>query len=160
MYYYFNQQNLNRLQTKIDFSTGGKFVFKKDFPFEFYTGIDGSKDVTFSIQFLKFEYGETENLAHLFEIKAYILDSSQIEYLKQKPEDEPSASCFTGYFDQGHRVGKIALKKEELIGKLNSDLQNYLYIIVSKSDNSKLVYTNVEGQYTFVPMDYTYTFIP
>ena len=160
MYYYFNQQNLNRLQTKIDFSTGGKFVFKKDFPFEFYTGIDGSKDVTFSIQFLKFEYGETENLAHLFEIKAYILDSSQIEYLKQKPEDEPSASCFTGYFDQGHRVGKIVVRKEDIKAKLSLNYHNYLYIIVSKSRSSNVVYTKVEGQYTFVPMDYTHSFIP
>ena len=156
----YNQENLKRLQTKIDFSTGGKFVFKKDFPFEFYTGIDGTKDVTFSIQFLKFEYVETEELEHLIEIKAYILDSSQIEYLKEKPNSEPSASYFTGYFDQGHRVGKIVLRKEEIKAKLSLNYQNYLYIIVSKSSSSNVVYTNVEGQYTFVPMDYTHSFIP
>ena len=160
MYYYYNKQNLNRLQTKIDFSTGGKFVFKKDFPFEFYTGIDGTKDVTFTIQFTKFEYEQIEGPDHLIEIKAYVLDSSQIEFLNQKPENAPSASYFNGYFDKGHRVGKIALRKEEIKAKLSLNNKNYLYIIVSKSTSSNVVYTNVEGQYTFVSMDYIYSFIP
>ena len=160
MRYYLNEENLKRLRTKIDFSTAGKFVFKKDFPFEFYSGVDGTKDVTFSIQFLKFEYEETENPQHLFEIKAYILDSSQIEYLKEKEDDEPSATSFNGYYDQGHRVGKFTLKKEEIKAKLSLNYQNYLYIIVSKSSSSNVIYTQVEGQYTFVPMDYIHSFIP
>ena len=160
MQFYYNEQNLERIQTKIDFSTGGKFAFKKDFPFEFYTAIDGKKDVTFTIQFLKLEYEEIEKADHLIDIKAYVLDSRKIENLKLKPRTKPDDSCFQGYFDQGHRIGKIVIKKEELKDNLNSNLQNYLYIIVSKSSNSRLVYTNVEGQYTFVPMDYTYTFVP
>ena len=124
MHFYYNEQNLKRLQTKIDFSTGGKFVFKNDFPFEFYTSIDGSKDVTFTIQFLKLEYEEIENPEHFIDIKACILDSSQIEYLNEKPISEPSASYFTGYFDQGHRVGKIVLRKEEIKAKLSLNYQN------------------------------------
>jgi len=157
---HYKEENISRLITKIDFSTGGKFVFKKDFPLEFYTAIDGTKDATFSIQFLKLEYGGTEDPDHLIEIKAYILPSSQIDFLKLKPDSQLSASFFQGYFDKGHRVGKIVLRKEEIKAKLSLNEQNYLYIIISKSSSSSIVYTNVEGQYTFVPMDYTFSVIP
>ena len=44
---------INRLQFLNDFSRGGKFFLENDFPFEFYTHIDGTKDITFNIQFLK-----------------------------------------------------------------------------------------------------------
>ena len=160
MFYYYNQENLKRLQTRIDFSTGGKFLFKKDFPFDFYTAIDGTKDVTFSLQFLKFKFSGTENSEHLIEIKAYILDSTQIEFLKEKNENQPSSTPFQGYYDQGHRVGKIVVKKEEIKAKLTWNYQNYLYIIASKSSSLNVIYEQVEGQYTFVPMDFIHSFIP
>jgi len=160
MFYHYHQENLKRLQTKIDFSTGGKFLFKKDFPFDFYTGVDGTKDITFSLQFLKFQFSGAADSEHLIEIKAYILDSSQIEFLKEKNETQPSATPIQGYYDQGHRVAKIVLRKEEIKAKLSLNYQNYLYIIVSKSGSSNVTYEEVEGQYTFVPMDYIHSFIP
>ena len=119
MFYHYHQENLKRLQTKIDFSTGGKFLFKKDFPFDFYTGVDGTKDITFSLQFLKFQFSGAADSEHLIEIKAYILDSSQIEFLKEKNETQPSATPIQGYYDQGHRVAKIVLRKEEIKAKLS-----------------------------------------
>ena len=145
MLYYYNQENLIRLQTRIDFSTGGKFLFKKDFPFDFYTAIDGTKDVTFTLQFLKFQFSGVKDSEHLIEIKAYILDSSQIEFLKEKPGYEPSSDSFRGYYEQGHRVAKIIIKKEEIKAKLIWNYQNYLYIIVSKSSSSNVIYVQVEG---------------
>ena len=57
-FYYLEEKRVN-IQSLVDLSSGGKFMFKKDFPFEFYTQIDGTKDITFNIQFLTFEYNET-----------------------------------------------------------------------------------------------------
>ena len=46
---YYKYENIARIQTIIDFSKGGKFIYEKDFPFDFYVRIDGKKDITFNI---------------------------------------------------------------------------------------------------------------
>ena len=38
--------------------------------------------------------------------------------------------------------------------------KNFLYIEISKSSDSNLVYTKVEGQFSFVSMDYIYAVVP
>ena len=158
-FYYF-EDTITRMQSLIDFSSGGKFVFKKDFPFEFYTPVDGTKDITFNIQFLKLDLNETDiNVEHNFIIKAYILDSQKIENLKKNPNVEPDGFYCLGYYDIGHRIGKIVLEKENIANNLSFSYNNYLYITVSKS-NPNITYANVEGQFLFVPMDYTFSSIP
>ena len=153
MKYYYKEDNINRIQSLVDFSKGGKFVFRKDFPFEFYTQIDTAKDVTFNIQFMKIEFEETEEIPeHKFEIKAYILDSQQIDYLKGRSDIEPNAFCFTGYYDIGHRIGKIVLEKEKISKYLSLNYNNYLYIVITKSNsNINTIYTNIQGQFSFYP---------
>ena len=89
--YYYKFENKTRIQTTIDFSRGGKFIYKKDFPFDFYVKVDGKKDITFNIQFIKFEFDETSDVPeHNFEIKAFIIDEPQIELFKNKNDYIPS----------------------------------------------------------------------
>ena len=162
MLFYYRFETIKRIQTKIDFSSGGKFFIRNDLPFEFYTPIDGTKDVTFNIQFLKLETENvTETFEHIFEIKAYIIDSEQIKYLKENLKAQPSNLVSTGYYDIGHRIGKIVLKKENIIKYLSLNNYNNLYIVISKRDsNINIKYTNIEGQISFVPMDYIFSSIP
>lgn len=104
--YYIWYEQKTRLQTIVEFSRGGKFIYKKDFPFYFYSRIDGKKDITFNIQLLNLEYcGTSENPNHLFDIKAYIIDEYKIDYLNKNINAQPSSTVFKGYFDIGFRVG-------------------------------------------------------
>ena len=42
--YFWNESSTSRIQTVVDFNTIGKFNIKKDFPFDFYTRVDGRRD--------------------------------------------------------------------------------------------------------------------
>jgi len=159
--YYTWSQNVKRIQTIVDFSRGGKFIFKRDFPFDFYTRIDGKRDITFNIQFLNLEYKQISEIPiHTFEIKAYIIDEQQIQYLSNYPDSLPTSQVYTGYYDRAFRVGKIVLKKKEINKHLSLNYKNYIYIIVQKSSESNVDYTNVVGQFSFVSTDYIFSVIP
>ena len=160
--YYSWNETKTRLQNLVDFSSGGQFIIEKDFPFEFYSKIDGKKDLTFNIKFLKLDFDEISNTPeHLFEINAYILDDKQIENLKLDAKSLPRTTLYKGYFDEELLLGKIVLKKEDISKHLNSIYQNYVYIIINKSSrNSEIIYNHVEGQFVFYPMDYIYSTIP
>ena len=160
--YKYKDEQMTRIQTKVDLSSGSKFYFKKDFPFEFYTQVDGTKDITFNIQFLNFEYTQETSSTpeHIFEINGYILDSSQIQYLKSNINYQPNTYCFKGYYDQGHQIGKLIILKEQIKSYLSLSYVSNLYIIISKAASNNNIYTLVEGQYSFVSMDYTFNFIP
>ena len=158
-YYYWNETKNYRIQTIIDFSHGGKFIYKKDFPFEFYTRVDGTRDVTFNIEFLKLEYNEISGeFEHLFEILAYILDDSQIENLENYNNILPSILS-NGTYNKELKLGKIVIKKEIISRYLSTRYHNYLYIVINKKSNT-IIYNHVEGQFIFVPMDYIYSTIP
>ena len=165
MKYKYKDEQISRLLTKVDLNSGSKFLYKKDLPFEFYIQTDGTRDITFNIQFLKLEYinktSETPS-AHEFQIKAYILDSNAIQKLKNNKNNQPSSKCspFEGYYDNGHRVGKIIIKKEEIQKCLSTTSDNNLFLIISKKTNNKNDYSLVEGQLSFVSMNYVFAFIP
>ena len=162
-YYTWSQKKI-RIQTQIDMGRGGNFIIKRDFPFDFYSYVDGNFDILFNIQLLKLEYKEmNEDPQHLFEIKAFIIDEKQIENLsKQTTNALPKVTIFNGYYDKGFRVGKILLKKEEISKHLNSNSIShfYLYVVVQKASSSNVIYTNVEGQFSFVKMNYISNHIP
>ena len=159
-YYYWNETKTDRLQTIIDFSHGGKFIYKKDFPFEFYSRIDGTRDVTFNIEFFKLEHNQISGeYEHLFEILAYILDDSQIESLENGYNILPSITVYNGSYNNNLKLGKIVIKKEEITKYLSTRYHNYLYIVVNKKSDT-IIYNHVEGQFIFVPMDYIYSSIP
>ena len=159
--YYYKFENKTRIQTIIDFSRGGKFIYKKDFPFDFYVRIDGKKDITFNIQFIKFETEEIFDLQdYIFEINAYIVDEQNLEILQKDYFYTPNNPICKGFYDKGFRIGKIVLRTEEIYKYLNPNSQNYLYIIVKKAKNSNIIYNYVEGQFSFVSMDYIYSIAP
>ena len=159
--YYYWSEKVVRIQTKIDFSRGGKFIYKRDFPFDFCTKIDGKKDITFTIQFLSFEYRANTDISnHLFEIKAFILNEQEVNTLRNNANISPNSAAYDGYYDKGFRVGKFIIQKETIAQHLNSNYNNYLYIIVQKAGDIDITYTNVIGQFSFVPMDYIFSVIP
>ena len=162
-YYTWSEKKI-RIQTLVDMGRGGNFIIKRDFPFDFYSYVDGKNDILFNIQFLKLEYKEmSEEPQHLFEIKAFIIDSAQVTTLSNKGNNYlPSVTIYSGYYDKGFRVGKILLKRENIVKHLNSNSINnfYIYIVVQKAPGSNVVYTNVEGQFSFIKMNYISNFVP
>ena len=158
--YYWNETK-DRMQTVSDFSHPGKFIFKKNFPFEFYSYVDGKKDITFNIYFseLKFNDSSGQN-NHSFEIIGYIVDDTEIDNLKYDKNYLPTESGFKGYYDDKLKMGKLIIKKEEISKSLKINAHNnYLYIIINNT-NSKMIYNNVNGQFLFFSMDYVYSAIP
>ena len=159
---YYKKEKVTRVQNIIDFSSGGKFNFEKDFPFDFYTQIDGSKDITFNIQIIKLNYNKNnQNSEHNFDIKAYVLNSQEIENIASGNTEILDSNFYRGYYDKGHRLGKIIINKEKMVKDLSLNYKNYLYIVISKSENlNKNIYYKVEGQFSFVSMDYIFSIIP
>ena len=152
-YYYWSEKKTN-IQNIVDFSRGGKFIFQKDFPYDFYLKVDGTRDITFNIEFLKLEINGTETIEHSFEIIAYILDEYNINnnYL-------PSTGIYYGTYDSILSLGKFVIKKEDIKSYLSSTSYSYLYVVVRKI-NVNIIYKHVEGQFIFVSMDYIYSTIP
>ena len=158
-YSWFKNVEKERIQTEIELNTGGKFAFKNDFPFHFYTSVDGKNDITFNIQFNELSFppsSDDNNNKDYLKIEAYVLDDDSIKNFNY----QPNKSIKKGYFDYGLKIGKIVLKKEEISKYLSSTNKNYLYIYVSKieGDNERNYYY-VEGQFSFVSMN-TYSKIP
>jgi hypothetical protein len=163
--FYHISEYTKRIQTEVDFSKGGKFSFKNEFPFQFYTPIDGDKDVTFNIQFTKLDGTSSESIeGHSFEINAYIFDKYAINDCFDKIDNidyYPGELLFNGYYDKGLRFGQLVINKEEFTGHLKASNQNYLYVVIKKPSNAdnNYNYNKVEGQFSFVTMD-SYSDIP
>ena len=111
---------------------------------------------------LNIEYSSSEKEIPSFEIIAYIISEEMISTLsKQNYNYKPTTNLFHGYYDKGSRIGKLLIKKEEITRNIDSMNTNYyLYIIMKKVDDSNIIYTKVEGQFSFVEMNYRYRYIP
>ena len=163
--FYYYSENTKRTQTEVDFSKGGKFSFKNEFPLQFYTLIDGNKDVTFNIQFTKLDGSSSSSMeGHSFEIIAYIFDNYAINDFFDKIDNIeycPGKPLFNGYYDKGLRFGQLVINKEDILGHLTTSAQNYLYVVIKKPSNAdnNYVYNKVEGQFSFITMD-SYSDIP
>ena len=160
-YYYWNETK-SRIQNIIDFSHGGQFIIKKDFPIEFYSKVDGSMDVTFNIEFFKLEFNKISNVPkHLFEITVYIVDDKEIENLNMNVNSLPTTQIYNGLYDNEELIGKIIIKKEEILKYISSIYQNYLYVIIKKiSSNKNIIYNHVEGRFIFFSMNNVHSTIP
>ena len=160
--YFWNESSTSRIQTVVDFNKVGKFSIKKDFPFDFYTRIDGKRDITFNIEFFKLEYNDISNtnIGDLLEINAYILTDNEIDDLAVDTFSLSSLQVFNGTFDDKLKIGKIVLKKEDISYNLNSIFNNYLYVIIKKSSNYNITINSVEGQFLYFPTDYVYSSVP
>ena len=153
--YYYRADKKTRVQNWADMGRGAKFIFKKDFPFDFHTRVDGKNDILFNIQLLNLEYTNVQNEIPSFEITAYVVPETMIKTLStQNYNYKPSSTVFYGYYDKGARVGKILIKKESISKNINySSMKNFLYVIIKKASGSQIVYTRVEGQFSFIEMN-------
>ena len=105
----------------------------------------------------------SEEPRHLFEIKAFIIDETQVTSLSNQNSNYlPSVTIYTGYYDKGFRIGKIYLKKEYIYKHINiNNIKHYyLYVVVQKAADSNVIYTNVEGQFSFVKINSLTNHIP
>ena len=158
-FYYWNETK-SRNQNIVDFGHGGKFIMEKDFPFDFYARIDSPKDITFNIEFLKLECVEKIEISkHLFEVIAYVVDSTEIKNLNNNKDYKPAKTAFNGYYESMLSLGTIVIKKEEIANYIVSN-NLYLYVIIKKSPEVNITYNYTEGQFIFVSMDYIYSTIP
>ena len=160
---YYTNITKSRSLNMIDFCHGGKFIMEKDFPYEFYTSVDGSKDITFNIEFLKFEFNEAIKISeHLFEISANIILESDINFLNNNPDFLSENLPYYGYYDSSLSLGALVIKKEDILKYKTSSVryQSYLYVMIKKSSKENITYNHVEGQFIFVSMDYIYSTIP
>ena len=159
-FYYWNETK-SRIQNIVDFSHGGKFIMEKDLPFDFYTRVDGPKDITFNIEFLKLECVEKIEISkHLFEVIAYVMDKKEINNLINNKDYKPPKNAFIGYYESMLSLGTIVIKKEEITNYIVSSSDFYLYVIIKKSPEVNITYNYTEGQFIFVSMDYIYSTIP
>ena len=157
-YYYWNETK-TRMQNIIDFSHEGKFIIEKNFPLEFYSIVDGTKDITFNIEFLTLYCDTTATINHSFEIIAYIVDASDIDSLNYDINSLPSSSVYNGFYDPELSIGKIVIKKETIYQQLSSTLNSYLYVII-KNLNSRIIYNHIEGKLLFFSMDNIFSIVP
>ena len=159
--YYYREEKRTRILSMVDFSHGSQFILQKDYSYEFYSYIDGTRDITFNIEFLEIKVNENSgNVEHLFDILAYIVTDEDIERMNSSDTYMPTTKAYNGTYDQKLNIGKISIKKEEISLYLSNTLHNYLYVIVKKSSNSKVTYQYIKGQLLFFSMDYIYSQIP
>ena len=76
---YYENRSITRIQSYVDFNHIGKFIIKKNFPFDFYTPADGKKDIIFNIEFINIDLDSFLNINEILEIKAYILNDDDID---------------------------------------------------------------------------------
>ena len=160
--YSFNKTT-ERIQAIVDFNHVGKFIIKKNFPYDFYTRVDGKRDITFNIEFLKFDYDKSnmENISDFLIIYAYILTDDDIDNLVNNEYYLSRFESFKGIFDHKNNIGKLVIKQEDITVNLNSRYNNYLYITIIKNEEYNITISdNVEGQFFFIPNNYIYSSVP
>ena len=157
---YYSNEFKTKMQMDIDYGNGGIFMIKKDFPFEFYSWTDGFRDITFNIEFLKLECeGNSDIIVHLFEIIIYILNETEIKELRSINDLSNKTALSNGFYDEKLKLGKVVIRKEK-IQKYIENSYNYLYVVVKKKEDSKIIYKYIEGKFLFVSMDYISSPIP
>ena len=155
---YFSNKTINNITAIVDFNHIGKFIYKKDFPFYFYTIVDGKKDITYNIEF--FNLNENIDIEKELDILAYVLSDDVINNLEGNKNSLETFESFSGIFNNNIKMGKIIIKKDDITRKLNNIYNNYLYIAIKKKSGSKISISEIKGQFYFIPNNYIYSPIP
>ena len=160
--FYFWYEKKNDIFINIhEYGTRNLLLVERDFPLEFYSLIDGTKDLNFNIEILELEKNETEygkNISDHFTIEAYIVDQNQIENIKKNLN--PDTSPFIGFYDPGFRLGKIVISRYDVKKKINSLYKNYMYVRISKGNDNPNNYTKIKGLYSFTNLNNIYKAVP
>ena len=113
-YYYWNETK-TRLKNIIDINHEGKFIIEKDFPIEFYSIMDGTKDITFNVDFLKLDGDiNSDKVNHSFNLSSYIVDNLDIESLNNEIDSSPNSLVYNGIYESELSIGNIIIKKEDI----------------------------------------------
>ena len=89
-------------------------MIKKEFPYDFYTPVDGKRDITFNVEFINIDLDSSINIGDILEIKAYILSDNDIDDIDNSNYLLSSFKEFDGLFDNKSRIGKIVINKEDI----------------------------------------------
>ena len=158
-YHYSNETKI-RTQSINEFYHPGKFIIMKDSPIEFYSRVDGTRDITFNIQFFKLQINKiSEPYEDLFEIIAYIIDDDILNNINSNKDYIPKTQIYSGSYNTILKIGELTIKKEVINTYLSSTMHNYIYIIVKKI-STNIIYNYIEGQMLFFSHDYIYSPIP
>ena len=163
MEFYFDNQTVQRIQVRVDFISVCIFILKKDYPFDFYTRIDGKRDITFNIEFtnLDIKLEGNSNMYEFLEIYAYILNDDIINKVANDESWLYNFKKFKGEFNKGLNMGKVVIKRQDILNNLNSINNNYLYIIVNKLPGiTSDIIKEAQGQFFFIPNNYIYSSVP
>ena len=118
--------------------------------------MDGNHDVIFNIEFLLLEFQKLDNPEeNLFEISAYIVEEKSLFSNFNTSDNIPIAK---NTYNNKLNIGKIIIKKHQIIEYIKENIYIYIYIIIKKRTN--LVYNNIEGQFLFTPINNIYSDIP
>jgi len=155
--YYQITEKRTIFKSVVDFGRPGIFILKDNSPLEFYSHVDGTKDITFNIELFLLELEKVEIVEYLFEIYAYIILESDLNY---------GSSILSRYtpisisrYNNQLKMGKIVIKKRDIINYISSSSANYIYIVINNMNQTQ-VFNNIQGQFIFVPMDNIYSYIP
>ena len=160
---YFDNQTVHRIQNRVDFNSVGIFIIKKEFPFDFYTRVDGKRDITFNIEFtnLDIKIEKNSNIYELLEIYAYILSDNDIDQVANDENELYSFKKFKGEFNKELNMGKFVIKQKDISDNLNSIYNNYLYIIINKAPGiTSEIIKEAQGQFFFIPNNYIFSSVP
>jgi hypothetical protein len=149
---YFDNQTVHRIQNRVDFNSVGIFIIKKEFPFDFYTRVDGKRDITFNIEFtnLDIKIENNSNIYELLEIYAYILSDNDIDQVANDENELYSFKKFKGEFNKELNMGKFVIKQKDISDNLNSIYNNYLYIIINKAPGiTSEIIKEAQGQFFY-----------
>ena len=161
-FYFWSEGNANHNFINVyEFGTKSLMEVERDFPLEFYSLIDGTKDINFNIEFLdlqktKVEYGQ--NISDYFIIEAYIVDQTQIENIKKNLK--PHSTVFNGFYDPGFRLGKVTISMSDIKKQMNSLYKNFIYIKISKDINNENQYIKIRALHSFTNLNNIYKVTP
>ena len=159
LYYWY--ENNKKFLNNSEFNTRSLIEIERDFPLEFYSEIDGTKDINFNIDILELQKENIEDeeyISDYFKIEAYIIDENDLENIKKN--ENINSSVFKGFYDPGFRTGKILISKYKIKENLNLTYINFFYIKISNKEENKNKYTKIKALVSFTNLNNIYKIAP
>ena len=77
--------------------------------------MDGTKDITFNVDFLKLDGDiNSDKVNHSFNLSSYIVDNLDIESLNNEIDSSPNSLVCNGIYESELSIGNIIIKKEDI----------------------------------------------
>ena len=151
---FFWEEKKENFLNVLEFGTKSLINIERNFPIEFYTLVDGTKDVNFNIQFLDLQKNKTEyesNTTDIFKIEAYIIDETKINNTMNL-----DSSVFNGFYDAGFRMGKVLITRTDVRKNMNTLFKNYVCVKISNLEDSENQYKKIKAIVSFTNLNNIY----